>query len=72
MTSIELIEYERITYIKGMDDYLKRLKSMPKSEAVQLARTNLQKCHIIDENGEFTERYEYSKLNSKNNGKKYV
>lgn len=65
MPSIEQVEYERVAYLKGMEDYLQKLKSMPRSEAVKKSRINLMNCHIIQEDGEFTERYSYSRTHTK-------
>lgn len=64
MPEIELVEYERIAYVKGMEDYLQNLRSMPYKEAVRKSQINLQNCHIIQENGEFTEKYNDSKIYS--------
>ena len=57
MPSIELVECERTAYIKGMEDYLQKLKSMPNNEAVKKSQKSLESSHIICEDGEFTERY---------------
>lgn len=62
MPAIEMIEYERVTYVKEMEDYLKNLKKMKKSEAKKKSFENLVQSNIISENGEFTEQYQYSKL----------
>ncbi len=62
MPAIELIEYERIAYIKEMKDYLSMLKALPGEEAVKKSRENLIKSNILQENGEFTEQYRYSKI----------
>lgn len=63
---IEQVEYERVAYIKGMEEYLKKLKEMPNSEAVKKSKISLMSCHIIEEDGEFTERYRYSRMHTKN------
>ena len=57
MPAIELVEHERTAYVKGMEDYLRELKLMPNNEAVRKSRESLEKCHIIREDGEFSERY---------------
>ncbi|MCI8696161.1 MAG: hypothetical protein HFH99_05190 [Lachnospiraceae bacterium] len=57
MPAIELVEHERTAYVKGMEDYLRELKLMPNNEAVRKSREILEKCHIIREDGEFSERY---------------
>ncbi|MDE5825252.1 MAG: hypothetical protein K2H91_11310 [Lachnospiraceae bacterium] len=57
MPEIELVEHERVAYVKGMEDYLQKLRSMPHHEAVRRSQINLQNCHIIQEDGEFTEKY---------------
>ena len=61
MPTIELIEYERATYVKEMQNYLQELKRMNKKEAQKKSFQNLVQSEIIHENGEFTERYEYTK-----------
>ncbi len=63
MPVIELIEHERITYIKEMEDYLQKLKEMPKEQAKKLSKENLMKNNIIKENGEFTDYYRSLKFN---------
>lgn len=62
MPSVELIECERVAYIKEMEEYLHNLKSMKKAEARKVSHENLVKSKIIDENGEFTERYEFTRI----------
>lgn len=57
MPAIELVEHERTAYVKGMEDYLRKLKLMPNNEAVKKSQESLEKCHIIREDGEFSERY---------------
>ena len=64
MPAIELMEYERAAYIKGMEDYLKKLRLMPKHEAVKKSQESLENSHIMREDGEFSERY--------SNTRKYV
>lgn len=61
MPTMDAIEYERVTYVNEMQDYLQRLKSMSKKEAKKKSFQNLVKSEIIHENGEFTERFEYTK-----------
>ena len=41
-------------YIKGMEEYLEKLKSMPDSAAVEKSKVNLEDSSIIQEDGEFT------------------
>lgn len=62
MPSIEQVEYERVAYIKGMEDYLQRLNSMSESEAIERSRISLKGAGILQEDGEFTERYRYSRV----------
>lgn len=57
MLTVELIEPERLAYVKRMKAYLQQLKSLPNSVAVEKSRANLESSHIIQEDGEFTERY---------------
>lgn len=64
MPAIELIECERVAYVKGMENYLQKLKSMPNHEAVRRSRANLQNCHIIQDNGELTDKYNNSRMHS--------
>ena len=68
MPTIELVEYERTAYIKGMEAYLQNLKSMDHSEALRKSKRNLQGSHIIQEDGEFTDRYPYSRMCSGQQG----
>ena len=62
MPTIELVECERTSYVKGMEDYLQKLKAMAYSEALRESKKNLKGSHIIREDGEFTERYPYSRM----------
>ena len=62
MPTIRLAECERTAYVKRMEDYLKKLKLMAYSEALIESKTNLKSSHIIQEDGEFTERYPYSRM----------
>lgn len=61
MPPIEMIECERVTYVKEMEDYLNKLKGMKKVDAQKKAFENLVKSNIIERNGDFTEQYEYTK-----------
>lgn len=60
MPTMEMIEYERVAYVKGMEEYLYNLKKMNKVDAKKKSFDNLVRCNIIHENGEFTERYNHS------------
>lgn len=62
MPVIETLEYERVAYVKEMEEYLNNLKQMTRSEAKKISHDNLVKCQIIQENGEFTERYQCLKV----------
>lgn len=62
MPDVELVESEKTVYIKEMEKYLQELTAMPKCEAAEKARANLQKCNIIGSDGEFTEKYRHSKI----------
>lgn len=66
MPTIESLECERVAYVNGMKDYLQKLKALPSSEAIKRSRINLQNCNIIERNGEFTDQYRYSKINTIN------
>lgn len=65
MPSVELVESERVAYVKEMEDYLTNLKNMPDNLAQEKSRENLLNCNIIQENGDFTERYKFSRINAK-------
>lgn len=64
MPTIEMVECERVAYVKGMEQYLRKLKAMPNNEAVEKSQINLESCHIIQEDGEFTERYIHSRMHT--------
>lgn len=61
MPTIEQVEYERVAYVKGMEEYLQRLNSMPDKEVIERSRISLEKAGILQEDGEFAERYHYSR-----------
>lgn len=63
MPTIELVECERVAYVKGMQNYLQKLKSMSNSEAIKKSRSNLESSNIITKDGEFTDSYSYSRGN---------
>ena len=65
MPTMEAMDFEKTAYIKGMEEYLKKLRSMPNQEAVERSRMSLENSHIIQAVGQFTERYHYSKLHTK-------
>lgn len=46
-----------------MKEYLKNLKGMSRVEAEKVSHDNLVKSRIIEENGEFTEQYQYARMN---------
>lgn len=62
MPTMEMIECERVTYVKEMEEYLQKLKQMKKSDAKKKSFDNLVQSQIIHENGEFTEHYEYTNI----------
>lgn len=68
MPTIELVECERAAYIKGMENYLQNLRQMSSSEAVKKSKKNLEDCHIICEDGEFSERYSNSRIYDRRKG----
>lgn len=68
MPPIELIEREKVTYVKEMQEYLYTLKKMSNEEAKRISHENLIKSQIIQDNGEFSERYRFSRINSQNKG----
>lgn len=61
MPMMDAIEYERVTYVNEMQDYLDKLKKMGKKEAKKKSFQNLVESEIIHENGEFTEHFTYTK-----------
>lgn len=65
MPPIELIEQERASYVKEMQDYLQKLKSMNKQDAQMKSFENLVQSEIICEDGSFTEQYAYTKSRQK-------
>ena len=65
MPTIELIECERVAYVKQMEEYLSNLKNMNKKEAKKISYENLVKSEIITESGEFSERYEFTRIMQK-------
>lgn len=66
MPPIELIEREKVTYVKEMQEYLYALKKMSNEDAKRISQENLIKSQIIQDNGEFSERYRFSRINSQN------
>lgn len=68
MPSVEVIEREKVAYIKEMEEYLRNLKEMSENEAKRISYENLVKSRIIKENGEFTEHYKYTKINMQKKG----
>lgn len=66
MPSIELIEREKVTYVKEMQEYLYALKKMSNEDVKRISQENLIKSQIIQDNGEFSERYRFSRINSQN------
>lgn len=66
MPATDLFEPEHAAYIKEMDEYLRRLKSMDKADAQRKAHDNLVKCQILQENGEFTDRYKRDIISKEN------
>ena len=46
-------------------ELLQKLKAMPDDEAIEKSRINLQNSNIIEPNGDFTERYHYSRKYTK-------
>lgn len=62
MPVIELIERERVAYVQEMEDYLQCLKKMTKQEAKRVSYENLVRSEIITESGEYTERYEFTRM----------
>jgi len=62
MPTMDLLEYEKVTYVKEMEEYLQTLKSMGKKQAKKRSYESLLQSEIITENGEFSERYRATKL----------
>lgn len=64
MPAIELIEREKVAYVREMQEYLHALKKMSDEDAKKISQENLIKSRIIQDNGEFSEHYRFSKINS--------
>lgn len=60
MPSVEDIEDNRTEYIKGMQDYVNQLKTLPKDKLYETSKRSLINSEIIDEDGKFTEQFRYS------------
>ena len=56
MPDIDLIEYERIAYIKEMQEYFEKLKKMNKKEAQEMSFQNLVNSGILTPDGRFPSR----------------
>lgn len=48
---VEMIEREKVAYVKGMEKYLQELKNMDRSDAKKKSLKNLVQCGVIQENG---------------------
>lgn len=68
MPTMEMIEYERVAYVNGMEEYLQNLKRMNEEDAKKKSFDNLVQCNILHTNGEFTERYDYTKIDLQKKG----
>lgn len=54
------VEYSQSEYIKGMQDYINHLKTLPKDELYEISKRSLINSGIIDTEGNFTEQFRYS------------
>lgn len=59
MPTMDMIESERMAYVKEMEQYLDDLKSMNRQEAQKKSFENLVQSQIIYANGQFTEHYDF-------------
>lgn len=48
MPTVENVNYEMTEYLRNVDEYITRYKSLPKKEAKEQARKNLMDTGIID------------------------
>jgi hypothetical protein len=61
MSPIESIEKDREIYYQDLKAYYEKIKRMPKTAAVKLAKNNLKQAGIIDDEGILTDRYKNSR-----------
>ena len=61
MPSIQAIERDKIEYIKGMEEYLQKLRAMPVDLARKKSRENLENCSILQKDGKLGKHYKYSR-----------
>ena len=54
---LEKYEPETLEYLKSMKKYIDDLRKMPEEDAQKIAKENLVKSGIMQENGEFTEEF---------------
>jgi hypothetical protein len=54
----------------AVQEYLREYKKLPKEERARIAREHLIEEGVLDENGEFTDHYAYSREYYKNKNKK--
>ena len=55
-------------FSKAVKAHLKEFKKLPKEERAAVARDRLIRSGVIDENGEFTDHYAYSREYYKRKG----
>ena len=60
MPPVEKVNYEMISYLQDIDEYIKGYKSLPRNEAKKQAKKNLVDAGIIDEQGNLTGFYKNS------------
>jgi hypothetical protein len=60
MPPVAVVVKEREQYCLGMKKYIRELKKMPKADATEIARENLEQSGIIDKDGNLTARYQTS------------
>lgn len=57
MPTIEKVNYEMTGYLRDIEKYIEKFKSLPEPEARKQAKENLMGAGIIDEQGDLTGFY---------------
>lgn len=60
MPTIEQVNYEMTAYLRDIEEYIERFKSLPDQEAKKQAKENLMDIGLIDEQGNLTDFYKNS------------
>lgn len=57
MPTVEKVNYEMTSYLREIEVYIEKYKSLPEKEAKKQAKKNLMDIGIIDEQGNLTGYY---------------